>query len=383
MAYFHHICFIQMARKFGKVKVLYTIPNFDTAGSGKALLKIAQRLDKKVFVPEILCKHDKGPYFQVVKVSGIPIHIYDYTTPMIPRFKGFKNSWRISRKFRAINPDLIHSFHYAPDYSEPLAAKMAGIPWIYTKKNMNWGGKSHNSWKLRTLLAKKVIMINSEMKEFLQEEKSILIHRGVDLSEFKKRNKDLKLLKELRIENNWKIILSVANLAPVKGIDILLKAFSSIIKKKPNLILVIVGEDNNSYGDSLKEITRNLGINSKVIFTGKRFDINRFFSISDLFVYPTKLEGEGFGLSLTEAMASGVISIGSDVPGIRDQLKGFENQMFRSGDPSDLANKTLSFLDLEGKEELKLNQQRNVIGKFSINQEVKKHELLYKEVVGN
>ena len=40
--------------------------------------------------------------------------------------------------FRKLKIDLIHSFHYGSDYSEALAAKFAGIPWVYTKKNMNW-----------------------------------------------------------------------------------------------------------------------------------------------------------------------------------------------------------------------------------------------------
>ena len=32
-----------------KIKILFTIPNFDTAGSGKALLNIALRLDREKF----------------------------------------------------------------------------------------------------------------------------------------------------------------------------------------------------------------------------------------------------------------------------------------------------------------------------------------------
>ncbi|WP_348799484.1 hypothetical protein [Flavobacterium adhaerens] len=32
-----------------KLKILYTIPNFDTAGSGKVLYDLAQNLDKDKF----------------------------------------------------------------------------------------------------------------------------------------------------------------------------------------------------------------------------------------------------------------------------------------------------------------------------------------------
>ena len=44
--------------------------------------------------------------------------------------------YQLSNIFKKINPDIIHSYHYAADYTEPIAARMAGIKWIYTKKNM-------------------------------------------------------------------------------------------------------------------------------------------------------------------------------------------------------------------------------------------------------
>ena len=150
----------QLSKKW---KILFTIPNFDTAGSGKALLNIASRLDKNIFEPHIACLHDKGEFFKVVQESGIPIHIFQFTTPMAHRIKGLFQCWGISRQMKKINPNLIHSFHYAPDYSEAIAAQMAGISWIFTKKNMNWGGKSKNGWKLRCFLAAYILAQNKDM----------------------------------------------------------------------------------------------------------------------------------------------------------------------------------------------------------------------------
>ena len=50
-----------------KIKILYTIPNFNTAGSGIHLLSIVKRLDPDLFEPQIACIHDLGDYFQEVK----------------------------------------------------------------------------------------------------------------------------------------------------------------------------------------------------------------------------------------------------------------------------------------------------------------------------
>ena len=71
--------------------------------------------------------------------------------------------FQLSKVFKRINPDIIHSYHYAADYTEPLAAKMAGIKWIYTKKNMSWKGPSYRGWKLRSWLADGIICQNKDM----------------------------------------------------------------------------------------------------------------------------------------------------------------------------------------------------------------------------
>ena len=62
----------------GKIKILYIIPNFDTAGSGIHLLSIAKRLDSDLFEPQIACRFDRGGIFQEVRNTGIKIYLIDY-----------------------------------------------------------------------------------------------------------------------------------------------------------------------------------------------------------------------------------------------------------------------------------------------------------------
>ena len=216
-----------------KIRILFTIPNFDTAGSGKALLNIAIRLDKNIFEPHIACLHDKGEFFNVVKKSKIPVHIFQFTKPMINRIKGLYMCWKVSRQFKKINPHIIHSFHYAPDYSEALSARIAKIPWIFTKKNMNWGGKSKNGWKLRSVLARHIIIQNIDMgKNFYPNSlKTTLIPRGIDIEEYKPRKKNDKLLNKYSITSNDKVVLCVANLVPVKGVEVLIQAFNILYEE--------------------------------------------------------------------------------------------------------------------------------------------------------
>jgi len=366
-----------------KWKILFTIPNFDTAGSGKALLNIASRLDKKIFEPYIACLHDKGEFFKVVEESGIPIHIFQFTTPMTRRIKGLFQCWGISRQMKKINPNLIHSFHYAPDYSEAIAARMAGIPWIFTKKNMNWGGKSKNGWKLRSFLAAHILAQNTDMiRDFFHHRKNVsLVPRGVDTDKFSSGPKVTSLMHKYNISTHEKVILTVANLVPVKGIEILLDAFQKLSKNHDSLRLLIVGDNDNDYGCEMEKKATQSVYSDKIHFTGKVQDVKEYYSIADVFVLPTLDKGrrEGCPVSLLEAMSSGLLIIASDIPGVRDILKSFPDSMFLAGNVVALYQKISLLLQIDFKQENRNNYRLRVEQFYSIHREVDQHQSIYEK----
>tara|TARA_B100000131_G_scaffold322779_1_gene378031 strand:+ start:47 stop:1150 length:1104 start_codon:yes stop_codon:yes gene_type:complete len=365
------------------IKVLYTIPNFDTAGSGKALLNVAKTLDKKKFTPIICCSHDRGKFFKVVNQSNIPVYIHQTTHNMIPRVEGVFKCLKLAKFFKKLGVDVIHSFHYGADYSEALAAKFARIPWVYTKKNMNWGGYSKNGWKLRTLFAKHILAQNTDMfKEFFPKSKKVsLVPRGVDIDEFKPREKNNRLLKKYNIKENEKIIVCVANLHPVKGIETLLYAFKSLLNKIDNFHLFIVGEKENSYGEFLQKKVQHL---SNIHFTGKVYNVVDYYSIANIFVLPTIDKGrrEGCPVALLEALASGLDVIASDVPGIRDVLNNFPFNLFQPGDSTELSKKIFKLINNNS---FKINSSllSHVRKNYNIGVEARKHEKIYEKLLSN
>lgn len=366
-----------------KIKILYTIPNFDTAGSGKALLNIALGLDKTIFEPHILCLHDKGDFFKVVKKSGVPVSVFDYIPKERPILKMLKNCWQVSRKIKEINPDIVHSFHYSANYTEALSAKLSGAKWVFTKKNMSWGGSSKNSWKIRSFLADKIAVQNTDMKTqfYPNSNKISLIPRGVTVQNFKSSEPKAEIFRLMNTNLDKRIVICVANLVPVKGIELLIDAFSNIQLDNKNWNLWIVGDYNNDYGKQLLDIVKNKNLSETIKFSGKQNNVKNFLDCAEIFVLPTKDEGrrEGSPVALLEAMSNGKVVIGSKVPGIKDQLSSFSNHLFEAGNSSDLKEKMANFM----KNSKDKNQE---IGKifedfanknFTIEQEIKKHEQLY------
>ncbi len=367
-----------------KIKVLFNIPNFNTAGSGRALLNVIERLDKNTFEPEICCRHSKGDLFEEAKKLGIPIHIAHFTTLMKPRGRAVRNVMRLSRFFKELNPDIIHSYNYSDDYSEALAARLAGIKWIYTKKNMGWGS---NAWKLRTKFASVIIPQNTDMIEefFPGKENLHLIPIGIDISEFA-NNENADLIREkYNIAGSEPVIITIANVIPIKGIEFLIKGFSLILEDFPQAKLLIIGEDKTEYADILKNEILGQGFEDKVIFTGRQSNIKPFFKLADIFILSSTKAGEGGPISILEAMASGVLCYGSDVPGIRDQFKELQDQLFESENPGAIANKILHAMRLteeERKQRIE-KQTQFILQNYSVENEVSKLQDLYKQIVFN
>lgn len=364
-----------------KIRILYTIPNFNTAGSGKALINVISRIDKNIFEPYICCRHERGDLFNTAKSLNIPIYISEFSAPMKPRLKGMESVYKLTRFFKKINPDIIHSYNYSDDYSEALAAKLSGIKWIYTKKNMGWGS---NAWKIRTKLADAIIPQNQEMVEvfFKGIRKYSLIPIGIDLDEFSDIKKDKDLAEKYGLESSYPVVLTIANIIPIKGIDYLIKGFSLISEDFENPKLLIVGEDKTDYAGMLKEKVKEMGFNDKIIFMGKQSNIRSFFSIADIFILSSMKTGEGGPISVLEAMASGVLSYGSNVPGIRDQFREFQDQLFESENPGSIANKILHFSKMSNEDkEKRIYAQREFIRiNYSIENEIMRLQQLYVKV---
>lgn len=78
------------------------------------------------------------------------------------------------------------------------------------------------------------------------------------------------------------VFVYVGSLAKIRGLDIVIEAFSRTINTQKNMRLLIVGEGNDQ--DNLERIVINLGINDKVIFTGKvpYYDVPKYISAADI-----------------------------------------------------------------------------------------------------
>lgn len=310
-----------------KLKILYTIPNFDTAGSGKVVYDLVKGLNKEKFAPEILVMHKRGAFFKEIEKLGVPIHVFPYETEYYPLWSFPFRLRKVVKFFKKIKPDIIHSWHWSSDFSEALAAKLAGIKLVYTKKAMGWGNKA---WKWKSILSTKVIAINKDMMtEFfnpMPKVNAAYLPLGLDTDVYKPQVYHSATAEKHQIKKNDFVVISVVNMVAVKGIEILIEAV--IQSEISNIKLLLVGNDQSEYVEDLK--AKYLEHHPEIIFTGKQLEVQNYLSIVNVFVIPTKNEGkrEGMPMAPVEAMSSGIPVIGSRVSGITDILEGFEEWIF-------------------------------------------------------
>ncbi|TWO34367.1 glycosyltransferase [Seonamhaeicola sediminis] len=361
-----------------RIKILFTIPNFETAGSGKVVYDLVKGLDKTVFEPEICCFHNRGEYFKTVKQLGVKMHIFPFAVGYRPFLSLPFRVLRITRFFKKNQFDIIHSWHWSSDITEPLAAKLAGIPFVYTKKAMGWGNKA---WVWRSKLSTKIITINTDMiPQFFDKlkDKVSYIPLGVDTHYFRPQEQDEALANALGIQATNFVVITVANLVPVKGIEILIQAIKQL--NDTSIKLLIVGDYNNNYGLGLKAKFES----NQIQFVGKQNEVRPYLALANVFVISTKDEGrkEGLPIAPIEAMASGKIVVGSNVCGVKDVLSEFKENLVT---PSNSIALSLKLKDIQtlteaGRERLGLQMRKFVLEKYAIKQCIAKHGALYKSI---
>lgn len=120
-----------------------------------------------------------------------------------------------------------------------------------------------------------------------------------------------KLRQELGIPMEAKVLLSVGELNENKNHRTVIEAMALL--KKENLYYVICGQ--GKLKDELYSLIQKRGLEN-IILAGYRADVDRFYQMADVFIFPSLREG--LGLAAIEAMASGLPLITSNIHGIND-----------------------------------------------------------------
>ena len=169
-------------------------------------------------------------------------------------------------------------------------------------------------------------------------EKTVIIPGGVDLQRFSPAVDRMEIRRRLNIPEEKMVLLTVRDLEPRMGLENLVCAFRDILRELPDSYLVIGGR--GPLKDRLISLSRSLGLEGAVSFAGfiPEEDLPDYYRAADVFILPT-IELEGFGLITLEALASGVLVLGTPVGGTVEILGKLDSgYLFKDTKPESMAS---------------------------------------------
>jgi len=142
-------------------------------------------------------------------------------------------------------------------------------------------------------------------------------------------------------QDDTPVVTFVGEMIPRKRHGDALEAWATIHAKRPDAVLVFVGE--GKLMDDLKAQAQTRGVAESVRFLGFRRDIVAILAATDVFLFPSAQEG--LPCSIQEALSMQVPVVATHVRGNRDLIDETCGRLVTLGDTAALAAETLKLIE--------------------------------------
>jgi glycosyltransferase involved in cell wall biosynthesis len=257
------------------------------------------------------------------------------------------------RRAALADPGLVVHVHCAfPDgVGVALVARVLGLRYLITAH-----GSDINVYAARGLLRRQigwalrhasgVIAVSGALREKIvalvpeiASRTAIIPCAGFDPSVFAPRDQ-IDCRAELGLSTEGRIVLFVGNLVPIKGLEVLLKAWAKLRTGSDlgsgSMTLVLVGE--GPIRGELQQLAQTLGITAEVRFVGglPQSQVASWIGAANLLCLPSR--SEGMPNVVVESLASAVPVVATAVGGLPDVIVDGENgHLTQPGDADALA----------------------------------------------
>ncbi len=228
--------------------------------------------------------------------------------------------------------DLLHVHLNTSALNGIIAARLARVPSVATVHGM--------SFKVPYGYATRVIAVSEACRRHLlaqhvPDSRISVVYNGLDLQPFQ----DLNRVPESKLQFGFPIdsfvVGTTARATKMKGIQFVLQALALKRDTMPQARYLFVGDGSDL--EEFKAMSAELKIEDRVSFTGYQTDVRPALQAMDLFAFPSLKEA--MGISLVEAMATGLPVVSTTVGGIPEVVQnGATGLLVAPGDADALAN---------------------------------------------
>jgi glycosyltransferase involved in cell wall biosynthesis len=304
----------------------------------------------------IVTNPDRAELLQDLDARFIPLDIRRKVSP----WRDLLVLIRLTQLFRRERFDLVHSIMPKTGLLAMLAAMLAGVPVrMHTFTGQVWANK--RGWKRSALrmfdrliaaFATHILVDSPSQRDFLVSEGVLKPGQGIVIGHGSICGVDAYQLHpdaqlsgavrtELDIGAEQTVILFLGRLNRDKGVIDLAAAFADIAARRPDVVLVLVGAEEDVPYARVREMCG--GYRDRLRRVDFTPEPQRYMAAADIFCLPSYREG--FGQVIIEAAASGVPAVASRIYGITDAVAdGRTGLLFAAGDVSALTKNLLTLI---------------------------------------
>ncbi len=300
------------------MRVFHLLSNPSIGGIEAMLSELIPGIDETQWDMHVVNMRTESKAYQLWDAANVK-----YFTLRTPGRLLLTSIFGLARLLRRERPDVLEVYGLRSNIIGRLAGKLAGVPIIITGvlSTDDWRKWYHvwvdraTRWAVDSWIANSRACKQSLVdREKHPADRITVIYDGIDALRWTSTNKRYareKLRSEWGFSENDIVFATIANLRPDKGVQYLVEAIPAVLDKQPTARFVLVGHD--WMGGKLQCRCRQLGIETAVIFTGFRRDIDAIYEAADATVLPSLREG--LPICLIEAMSMELPVIATAVSG--------------------------------------------------------------------
>lgn len=297
------------------VRVCFMIDTLYTGGTEGQLVALIRHLDRTRVRPSLCVLRGASAFSHALEADGCPVlHL---GAGSLCRPSTLARARRLAQFLRRERTDVLQVYFAESTYLGALVARLAGVRFVVrTRNNLGYWltpwhrrlGRLYNRLADATIANCEACRQAVIRDEAASPESVVVLENGVDLERF-------AAIPPLKERPGPIRVGVVANLRPVKGVDLFLRAAAAVVAAGQDATFAVAGDGPERA--ALERLAAEVGLGDRLRLPGVVEDVPGFLAGLDVAVLCSR--SEGMSNALLEYMAAGRAIVATRV-GAADQI---------------------------------------------------------------
>lgn len=314
-------------------KIMFLITKSNWGGAQRYVYDLATNLDKNKYEPVVALGGD-GTLKDMLDANGVRVVLIAGLQRDFSLWKEIFATLSVASLIRKEDPDILHVNSSKAGFIGAFLGRILFVPrviftahgWAFNEQRPFYQRLAIKflHW-LTVVFAHHTIAVSNGLREqmnwYAVQDRMTVINPGRTITDMKSkdeaRNQLAGFVPRLESYKNDFWLGTIAELHPIKRLDVGIKSMSELIKTHPDLRYIIIG--SGELRQKLEAQINTLNLNDHVFLAGAITEAGKLNKAFDLFVLPSA--SESYGYVLLEAGAASLPVVASNVGGIPDIIE--------------------------------------------------------------